>query len=67
MMLYTLDYIYTLPEYRKKQYAYKLLLHIKKSNNITAFCSNEMSEMLFVKAGYILRDINNDVSTFRYP
>ena len=66
-MPYTLDYIYTLSEYRRKQYAHKLLLHIKKSNNITAFCLNEISGMLFMNAGYMLKDMGNDIPTFRYP
>ncbi len=66
-MPYILDYIYTLPEYRNKKYAHKLLLHIKKYNNVTVFCLNEISGMLFLNAGYILKDIGNDIPTFRYP
>ena len=67
---YTLDYIYTFLEYRRNNFAYKMLLYIKNKEEITAFCSNDESEHLFKKAEYIFSGYDkmmNVLPVFRYP
>ena len=65
---YILDFIYTFKPYRRNNLAYKLLLHMKNKNNITAFCDNDESVMLFQKAEYILTKYDKSpIPTFRYP
>ena len=67
---YILDYIYTFLEYRQNNFAYKMLLYIKKKEEITAFCSNNESENLFKKAEYIFSGYDpmmNILPVFRYP
>jgi hypothetical protein len=67
---YLLDYIYTFLEYRRNQFAYKLLLYLKKKEQITAFCSNDSSELLFKKAEYVFSGydkIMNTLPIFRFP
>lgn len=48
---YTLNYIYTFPEYRNKGLAYKMLRYIKNREQLTAFVDDEQSN-LFNSAGY---------------
>ena len=64
-----LDYIYTFLECRRNNFAYEMLLYIKKKEEITAFCSNDESEFLFKKAEYIFSgyDPNDVLPVFRYP
>ncbi|CAG9831341.1 unnamed protein product [Diabrotica balteata] len=62
-----LDYIYTLPKYRRKGYAYKLMEHVKKNNQFTAFCSNDESERLFLKCKCINHGLMNYNVMFRHP
>lgn len=65
---YILDFIYTFIPYRRNKLSYKLLLHMKNTNNITAFCSNDESFMLFQKAEYVLTKYDEIPNpTFRYP
>ncbi|MHB2027945.1 MAG: hypothetical protein ACYCPT_03910 [Acidimicrobiales bacterium] len=65
---YILDLIYTFEPYRRKKLACELLVHIKKSNCITAFCSNDESIGLFKAAGYILTKYDEcPLPTFRFP
>ena len=67
---YILDYIYTFLEYRRNNFAYEMLLHIKKNEEITTFCSNIESENLFKKAEYIFNGYDkmlNILPVFRYP
>lgn len=65
---YILDFIYTFIPYRRNKLAYKLLLYMKNANNITSFCSNDESFMLFQKAGYVLTKCDeSQIPTFRYP
>jgi len=67
---FILDYIYTFLEYRRNNYAYKMLLYIKTKEQITAFCSNNESEKLFKKAEYIFTGydpITNRLPIFRFP
>jgi predicted acetyltransferase len=40
---WTLNFIYTVKRYRRKGFARKVLLWIKKREETTAFCSNETS------------------------
>lgn len=66
---YVLDIIYTFIPYRRNKLAYKLLLHMKNANNITAFCNNDASFMLFQKAEYVLIEggFIGPALMFRYP
>ena len=65
---YVLDLIYTFQQYRRNKLAYELLTHIKLTNSITAFCSNDESIKLFEKAEYVLTEYNKSpIPTFRYP
>ena len=50
---YTLNYIYTLPPYRRNNLAYNLLYNIKGKEQLTAFTSDEISDKLFTKSKYI--------------
>ena len=57
-------------EYRRNNFAYKMLLYIKKKEEITAFCSNDESEFLLKKAEYIFSGYDpmmNVLPVFRYP
>lgn len=47
-----LDYIYTMTEYRRNNYAYNLLRKIMKKNKLIGFCRNDASAKLFVKCGF---------------
>uniref|UniRef100_A0A6C0HT70 Uncharacterized protein n=1 Tax=viral metagenome TaxID=1070528 RepID=A0A6C0HT70_9ZZZZ len=47
-----LDYIYTMTEHRRNNYAYNLLRKIMKKNKIIGFCCNDESAKLFVKCGF---------------
>lgn len=65
---YLLCFIFTFEQYRRKKFAYKLLLHIKKNNNqITAFCNNTISVNLFIKADLIYTKKIENMIIFRYP
>jgi hypothetical protein len=66
---FILDYIYTFLEYRRNNFAYKMLLYIKTKEQITAFCSNDESESLFKKADYLFSgyDQMNINPVFRFP
>ena len=65
---YILDFIYTFIQYRRNKLAYKLLLYMKDSNYMTAFCKNDESSMLFQKAEYVLTKYDeNPNQVFRYP
>jgi RimJ/RimL family protein N-acetyltransferase len=50
---YTLDFIYTVPKYRRNNLSCDMLLHLKTREELTAFCDNDASENLFMKAGFI--------------
>jgi len=50
---YTLNYIYTFPDYRRKNFAYILLCNIRKKEQLTAFTSTDISDKLFEKSNYI--------------
>jgi len=60
---YTLEYIYTVESVRRMGYAYTLLKHIKQNDQITAFCSSNLSIALFEKAQF--KKYINDI--YRYP
>jgi len=47
-----LDYIYTMTEHRRNNYAYNLLRKIMKKNKVVGFCCNDESAKLFVKCGF---------------
>jgi len=54
---YTLNYIYTLPAYRRNNLAYNLLYNIKGKEQLTAFTSDEISDKLFTKSKYISKGL----------
>ncbi len=62
-----IDFIYTFSDYRRNNLAYKLLLHVKKYDETTAFCSSENSMELFEKADFKMIDINMPIPAHRYP
>lgn len=63
----TLNFIFTLEEHRRKGYARQLVLHIKKSNQFTAFCSNDDSVKLFTICDCVNHGEFNHNIMFRYP
>ena len=58
-----LDYIYTMGEYRRKNYAYKLVEKIKQKNKVVGFCCNDESIKLFIKCGFSYH-YDNDMVRF---
>ncbi|AAC97697.1 ORF MSV192 hypothetical protein [Melanoplus sanguinipes entomopoxvirus] len=48
---YILNYIYTLKNYRRQGYAFKLVNYIKHKINFSVFCMNYESKKLFEKCG----------------
>ena len=61
---YTLNFIYTFPSKRRKNFAYYLLMNIKYKKQLSAFTNSEISDILFTKSGYENIDIP-DGSVFR--
>ena len=59
-----LDYIYTFPEYRRQNYAYKLIINLIQKNKIIGFCCNDESIKLFVKCGF---SYHSDNEMVRFP
>ena len=59
-----LDFIYTAPKYRGSHRAYDLIMHLKEREQMTAYCSNSMSENLFEKAGF---SSGEHTHMYRYP
>lgn len=49
---YTLDYIYSLKEHRRRGFASIILDSILNNEQITAYCDNKESEELFKQAGF---------------
>lgn len=67
---FTLNYIYTFPEFRRKNFACKMLLYVKKKEQMTAYCSNEESENLFKKAEFVFSGndlMMNVLPVYRFP
>lgn len=65
-----MNYIYTFEEDRRKSYAYYLLLEVKNNDeNITIFCTDDISKKLFIKAGFIINDYDRlyGLPIFRFP
>ena len=58
-----LDYIYTFPEYRRQNYACKLIIKLIQKNKIIGFCFNNESIKLFVKCGFS----HNSNDMVRFP
>lgn len=50
---FNLNLIYTFPNYRKKNYAYNMLMYLKDREQITAFTDSIEGEYLFKKANFI--------------
>lgn len=67
---YYLHYIYTFEEYRRKNFAYELLIDIKKHDEVTVFCTDDIVQNLFKKAGYIFTSLDplyKSLPIYRYP
>ena len=62
-----ISYIYTFSDYRRNNLAYKLLLHVKKYDETTAFCSSVKSQKLFEKADFKLLDCDRPLPAHRFP
>lgn len=65
-----LNYIYTFEKYRRKGFAYLLSLELKKEHETTIFCTDDISQNLFKKAGFIFNDFDPLYKSFpiyRYP
>ena len=63
---FTVEFVYTVSEFRRHNFAYKLLLHIKDCEETTAFCSCIDSEELFKKAGFVYYGIHGGLATYRF-
>ena len=67
---YYLNYIYTFEKYRRNGYAYLLSLEIKKENEVTVFCTDDISQDLFKKAEYIFNNYDplyKALPIYRFP
>lgn len=65
---YVLDYIYTLPAFRRTSLASQLLEHIKNTDETTAFVDEATaSHLLFTRAAYKNHGQHNGCLMFRYP
>jgi hypothetical protein len=67
---YYLHYVYTFEEYRRKNFAYELLMDIKKHDEVTVFCTDDIVQNLFKKAGYIFSSLDplyKSLPIYRYP
>ena len=65
-----INYIYTFENFRRKGYAYQLLLEIKKREHTTIFCTDDISKNLFIKAGFIFNNLDplyNSLPIYRFP
>ena len=62
---FTLDFVYTISDYRRQNFAYKLLLHVKDHEETTAFCSTSESQELFKKGGFKYYGYHGGVPTYR--
>ena len=63
---FALEFVYTVSEFRRQNFAYKLLLHIKDHEETTAYCSCSESEELFKKAGFGYYGIHGRLATYRF-
>ena len=65
-----LNYIYTFPVYRRLGYAYFIATELKKFENITVFCTDDISQNLFKKAEYIFKSkdpLYKALPIYRFP
>ena len=65
-----INYIYTFEKFKRKGYAYELLLEIKKHEHSTIFCTDDISKNLFTKAGFIFNTYDplyNSLPIYRFP
>ena len=63
---FMLHFVYTVNEFRRQNFAYKLLIHIKDHEETTAFCSRSESEELFKKGGFGYYGYHGGVATYRF-
>ena len=63
---FMLHFVYTVKEFRRQNFAYKLLLYIKDREETTAFCSCSESEELFKKGGFGYYGYHGGVATYRF-
>jgi hypothetical protein len=64
-----MNYIYTFEQYRRNSYAYYLLLQLKNCENITIFCTDDITKNLFTKAGFMFTDYDRlyKLPIYRFP
>lgn len=63
---FMLHFVYTVSEFRRQLFAYKLLLYVKDHEETTAFCSRRESEELFKKGGFGYYGYHGGVATYRF-
>lgn len=66
---YILDLIYTYESFRNNGYCTHLINHMKKNNEMTAFCDNSISSNLLkkLKFRYVENDDYPQVDMYRFP
>jgi hypothetical protein len=65
-----LNYIYTFEEFRRMGNACFLVSELKNTENITVFCTDDITNNLFKKAGYIFNSVDplyKVLPIYRYP
>lgn len=65
-----LNYIYTFPHHRRLGYAYFIAIELKKSENVTVFCADDITQNLFKKADYIFKSkdpLYEALPIYRFP
>lgn len=63
---FLIDFIFTMNDFRRQNFALKLLIHIKDHDQTSAFCSNSESQKLFEKAGYDYYGNSNHSPLYRF-
>ena len=65
-----LNYIYTFLPHRRLGYAYFIATELKKSENVTVFCTDDITQNLFKKADYIFKSkdpLYEALPIYRFP
>lgn len=64
---FILDFIYTFELHRRNGYMKHIILRIKETENVSAFCSNEISENLMKSNGFNYLGEYNSCELYRFP
>jgi len=65
-----LNYVYTFDKYRRNGYAFNILNEMKKSENITVFCTDDIIKNLCIKAQFVYHNhdpLYKSFPIYRYP